>query len=228
MSSDQGEKRLRRLRVATVFAVVVTLLAGAAFLQYSLDRVTARSDYYEDSAPIETGRSILDVLGGIRQTVGAYLWTKTDDIFHDYLGADPLGEQSLYPYFWLITRLDPHYITPFYFASWMLCRLGKVDEGLSLALEGARQNPKSAVLEDNLAQIYLFFLGDALKAREHELRALQLVEDERDRIIYANRLDLINAVLSGEKPVPVLERIEKSREILEELEGHEHEGHEHE
>ena len=221
MPSNRGRRSQSRVVVFTVALLVAAALAGAVLLQYSLDNAFATNQSWKKSAPLDTGRSVLDLLGGARETLAAYFWTKTDTVFHEYYGASPERSQSIYPYYWLITRLDPHFVMAYYYASWMLCRLGRVDDGLDLALEGVKYNPSSATLMDNLSQIYLFVKRDPAKARYYCLKAISLSHDEGDKAVLRNFLNLIDEVLAGKKPMPRVSTFEQLRKASEELEDHE-------
>ena len=220
--SSRSGGRLVSTGVALI--VVAALIAGAIILQYSMDNAAASRTGWEESSPFDTGRSVLNILGGIRESLAANLWTKTDTIFHEYLGANVGKEDALYPYYWLITRLDPHFTMAYYYASWMLARVGRVEQGFNLALEGLRYNPYSARLQENLASIYFFFKKDPGKARYHILKAIELADDEQEREIYENFLGIIDKVLSGQKTIPdvvPLQHVNKLNQEQEEHEGHE-------
>ena len=212
-------------RVIVLFLLVV--LAGAVLLQYSIDNTTAAKTGWKDSSPFDTAHSILDVLGGLRETVAAYFWTKTDDVFHGYLGGNMGKEDALYPYYWMITRLDPHFTMPYYFASWTLARIGKVDQGFDLAMEGLRHNPYSASMHDNLASMYLFFKKDPKKARDHILKAMELTDDQQQKAVYETFLGTVDKVIAGERKIHDPVPLRQTEKITEEAEQHEHEHHHH-
>ena len=200
-------KRAWRRLASQRFPIVVTglvalLLLSASLVQVSLDRSGAAHAGLDRSSPAETGRSVLDVLGGVRQTLAAYMWTKTDSIFHEYLGHSLGNERPLFPYYWMISRLDPHFTMAVYYASWMLGQFGKVDEGLALAMDGARENPDSALLQENLASIYLYFIKDPAKALYHGRKAIELAQDEEERHVYERMQKVIEDVMAGRKPLP--------------------------
>ncbi len=199
--------------------IVLALLGGAVAIQYSLDGQTTATSW-DQSGPFDTVRSLLDVLGGVRESVAAYFWTKTDNVFHEYLGGSVLREQSLYPYYWLMTRLDPHFVMPYYFASWILCRMGKVDQGFDLALEGLRNNPESWELQYNLASIYLFFKHDPRKARYHTLRAMRLCNDPEQKEVLESFLYIVDLVASGKRKIPEVTPFDPAEQVHEE--GHQH------
>jgi len=111
-------------------ALIVAILAVAVLLQFSLDDSPVIQATWDESSPFDAADSFLDVLGGVRETLAAYFWTKTDVIFHEYLGHTLKNDYVLVSYYWLITRLDPHFVMPFYFASWLLCSFGQVEEGI--------------------------------------------------------------------------------------------------
>lgn len=215
----QGNGESRRWATAVTVALIVVILAGGVLMQYSLDNSPVIQADWDESSPFDTGRSFLDILGGVRETLAAHLWTKTDTIFHEYLGHSLRNEEVLVSYYWLITRLDPHFVMPFYFASWLLCTFDRVDEGLDLAIEGLRYNPDSSQLEGNLASIYFYFKRDPEKARYHLLRAIRLTSDVEDKQIFSNFLDIVDAVIAGEKEIP---EVVSTQEAGGDLHEHEH------
>lgn len=212
MLGKPGRGGGRRFTFVTV-ALVVLLLAGAVLLQYSLDDSEVIQAGWDESSPFDTARSFLDVLGGIRETLAAHFWTKTDVVFHEYLGASLANEDALYPYYWMITRLDPHFVMPYFFASWMLCRFGLVDEGFNLALEGLRYNPDSGKLQENLASIYFFFKKDPEKARYHILKAIRLAPDEEQKSVYMTFLRIIDDVIAGKRTIPDVASLHQAEKI---------------
>lgn len=203
----------RWMRVAVVFMIGVSLLAGCVVLQYSIDSQASTVRGSSTNAPYDAARSILDVLGGVRELLAAYLWTKTDDVFHHYQGEDIASQRPIYPYYWLIAKLDPHYVEAYYFASWMLCRFGKPQEGFDFAIEGLRNNPDSELLQKNLADIYLFHKHDPLKAKYHLQKALELTKDNAEKQIVLNEMRTVDLILSGQRPMPNLMTIDKEREL---------------
>ncbi|MBN2167958.1 MAG: hypothetical protein JW738_01835 [Actinobacteria bacterium] len=221
----QGLHKRKGTTIA-VIAVLVLLLTGLAALQYSIDNNSSVTSEWEDTTPIDTARSIVDILGGVRETLAAYFWTKTDTLHHDYFGGDISREQALYPYYWMITRLDPHFTMAYYLASWMLCRFGLVDEGFDLALEGLRYNPYSDQLQSNLAYLYFFFKKDPEKARYHILKAIELTDDKEQKEVYETFLRTVDRVLSGELNILEIAPVEKDSDIRKEVEREQHD-HEH-
>jgi tetratricopeptide (TPR) repeat protein len=191
----------RMVSTGMAIAVIVVMLAGAVFVQYSLNSSSASSSGIDQSSPYDTARSVLNLLGGMRQSLAANLWSKTDSIHHGYLHENVFREQALFPYFWLITRLDPHYTMAYYYASWMLARFGRVNDGYKLALEGLRYNPDSSALQFNLASIYFFFKKDPQKARYHLLKAMELKTDEIDDSDYQTFLEEIDNVIAGKRKI---------------------------
>ena len=204
--------RCRWVRITAIIVVGVALMAGVVVLQYGIDSQKATVRGTSASVPKDTAQSILDVLGGVRETFAAYLWVKTDNIFHGFLGEDIASDGPIFPYFWLITRLDPHYVEAYYFASWMLCRYGKVQEGFDMALDGVRNNPDSEILQKNLADIYLFYMHDLPKAKYHLERSIKLATNDADRNIAVVDLALVNKIMAGERKSPNIETIEKERQ----------------
>jgi len=213
MTSLRGWNPGSRLFMALTLALIVLMVAGAVILQYSIDDAGATGSSWKSSSPFETARSFLDILGGMRQSLAAYFWTKTDAVHHEYYEGDVTREQALYPYYWLITRLDHHFVMPYYYASYMLCRFGNTEEGLDLAIEGLRNNPYSPTLQSNLASIYFFFMGEPEKARYHILKAIELSEDDEEIQVYSNLLRIIAAVIAGEKPMPDVKTFQEDQKL---------------
>lgn len=211
-----------------VVALMVLALGGAILLQYSLDSSPVTMAKWSDTSPVDTLHSLVDVFGGIRQSVAAYLWAKTDDVFHEYLGGTLESERALFPYFWLITRLDTHFTMPFNFASYTLCLFGRVKEGFDLALGGLRDNPDSALLQKNLAEIYLFYLKDPAKARYHLQKAVSLYKDPGDKSVAQNLLQYTDDVITGKKKIHEPPPLKVHQQISKEAEEHEHEHEVHE
>ncbi len=185
-----------------VAALIILLVAGGGLLQASLDNSSGSAAGTAQSAPASAGHSLLNILGGVRESLAAYFWTKTDTVFHDYFGGSLAKEKPLFPYYWMITRLDPHFVMPYYYASWMLCEFGHPAEGLALGIEAARYNPDSDDLQENLAEIYLFFMKDPEKALYHSQKALALATSQHDITRpFVSLQNVINLVLSGQRKI---------------------------
>lgn len=216
MSRPGGGRRA----VVAVF-VAVLLASGAVFLQYAIDGSRPAAAGWDESSPFDAARSVLDLLGGVRQSLAANLWSKTDTVFHEYLHSVD-NEHALFPYYWLITRLDPHFTMAYYFASWMLARLGWVDQGFDLAVEGLRYNPDSPALQQNMAELYLFYRKDPVRARGHILKAMELSGSEADRQVYETFLAIVEKVLAGEKEIPEPVPMQQAHEDDERHHDHRH------
>jgi hypothetical protein len=217
-----GKQGRYRVSGGVIALLLVTMLFGAVVLQYSIDSDSSAAAGLSESSPYDTARSVLNVLGGVRQALSAYMWTKTDEVFHEYLGASISHDQALFPYYWLITRLDPHFTMAFYYASWTLARLGRVDDGFNLALEGLRQNPYSAVLQDNLASMYFYFKKDPLKARYHILKAIDLTSDPQQKAVYETFLGAIDQVIAGKRKIPDVVPFQHVNRLNQQVEEQEH------
>ena len=216
-----GKMRKRRgVGAALVVALIVMILAGVVLIQYSLDRASAQAGW-KDSTPFNASRSILDVLGGVRDALAAVLWTRSDNIFHGYFSGDLSKDVLYFPYQWLVTRLNPHFPIAFYFASYTLCRLGKVREGFDLALEGIRNNPNSSELQENLAEIYLFFKRDFKKALYHANKAIHIRDQNGTSYFATADYDsvkrTIESALSGKIKVPSRTSLEDLKKKAKEL-----------
>lgn len=205
-----------------VVALIAVLIAGAGLLQAAIDSVNGGSSGVSASGPSDAAHSILDLLGGVRQTLAAYLWSKTDDIHHEYYGGDISRETSLFPYYWLITRLDPHYAIAYYYASYMICALGQTQQGIDLALEGIRNNPDSSDLKENLASIYLLYGKDPAKAVYWFDQAIAQSTDPDAKRVWTYQRNLAQDVLEGKKPMPkpllVKDFIKKEAQAAEKME----------
>jgi tetratricopeptide (TPR) repeat protein len=204
------DSRDRRVSTRMALVFMLLLVVGTIVLQYSVDNAAGSGAGWEKASPLDAGRSMLDLLGGVRQAVAANLWSKTDAVHHEYYGGDITKEQALYPYYWLITRLDPHFTMAYFYASYMLCRFGKIDSGFNLAIEGLRYNPDSAMMQYNLAQIYFFFKKDPAKARYHLLKAIQLTNDGQQKAVSETLLGTIDQVIAGKKKQPEVGSIKQA------------------
>lgn len=191
----------RKFKVAVAAAVALMLLA-VVLLQVSMDSGASARAGVDQSSPYQTGRSVLDLLGGVRETLAAYFWTKTDTVFHEYYGHDVRKEVPLYPYYWMITKLDPHFVMAYYYASWMLCEFGHPQAGLQYALDAVRHNPDSALLQENLASIYFYFMKDPVKAAYHGRKAIALAKSKDEADIYRIFQNLVVDVMTGKRKMP--------------------------
>lgn len=197
--------------------LIVVLLTGSVFLQYSLNETPERKAGEEENALDSAASSILDLLGGIRETVAAVLWSKTHDIYHAY-SVDEHSSVALFPYYWLVIKLDPHYVMAYYYTSWMLAYNDRVEDALRMAHEGIANNPSASILYYNLSSIYLFYLKDPLAAQSYIDHAIQL--DAADRgsefygISYEELRHVIGMILAGETTIPdVHETVESLEEF---------------
>jgi len=184
-----------------VIAIVIVLVTAGAFVQASVDTSVSTGVVSGKTAPSSAGHSVLDILGGVRESLAAYFWTKTDSVFHDYFKGNLANDKPLFPYYWMITQLDPHFVMPYYYASWLLCQFGRPREGLALAIEGARNNPDSADLQENLAEIYLFFMNDPQKALYHSQKAIEMATSPEQLKPYQSVQNLIQLVISGKRKI---------------------------
>jgi hypothetical protein len=212
-----GAVKKNRFKVIVVLSVMV-LLGFTAVVQASLDSSAKSEPGWDKSSPFDTGRSLVDVLGGLRSSLAAYFWTRSDNIFHEFFPHGLGQDKPLYPYYWMVTRLDPHFAMPYYYASWMLCQFGHKEEGLKLAREGVRYNPDSALLQENLASIYFYYFRDPEKAKYHSEKAIELgTADEKDMFkVFDN---LIGQVLAGKKKILKMIPLEQINRLHQEPPG---------
>ena len=69
------------------------------------------------------------------------------------------------------------------------------------------------------ASIYFFFKKDPRKARYHQLKAIDLTDDEGQKQVYRNFLNTIDKVIAGEKQIPEVSRVQ---DLDKHNEGHHH------
>lgn len=159
--------RPRTLLVAALAACVLLMFAGQsladATLPRGLDAATGRT----------LGQAGFAFVGGLRTFAAASLWNRLDPQLHDYYGGVPL-EKQLYmvPSLHLITLLDPQFENAYFVLPWIVANNGRVSEGLRLAADGLRQNPRSGKLAAAYAQLLFIFPHDLKAATAAADRAL--------------------------------------------------------
>jgi hypothetical protein len=72
----------------------------------------------------------------------------------------------------LVQALDPQFEQSYYVASYVLARRGRVDEAISIAEDGIKNNPKSGLLRANLVQMLL--IQDKVKNLPEMLRLAKI------------------------------------------------------
>lgn len=107
------------------------------------------------------------MLGEFRYTLASYIWLNTE-IYHHELGltlesaatgrADPKKVGEILAICRLVTRLDPKFVEAYDVGGWRLGKgLGKFPEAIAFLREGIAQNPESALLYEDLGEIYFFY-----------------------------------------------------------------------
>jgi tetratricopeptide (TPR) repeat protein len=143
----------------------ITWLAGVALLAALLaGQAVADANTPVGYAP-DSGRTIgragFSYLTGLRTFAAYSIWNRLDPQFHEYYRGNTLGEQKfLLPNMQLVLMLDPQFIQGYYDAPWILADMGRVDESLAVAKQGADNNPRSGLLRIAYAQIIAIKRGD--------------------------------------------------------------------
>lgn len=166
-----------------VAGLLALLMALAVLLQVTIDRQPLAFYSQRKQASAVSGQALLQLLGGLRGVAAAYLWIKVDADHHAYYG-DLRKEQSLIPLYRLITWLDPHFVEPYFVASYMLYLYHRPKEGLAFAKEGLENNPNSNLLHYNIGEIYLFYEKKYWLAARHLELAVDLTNDKADQLTY--------------------------------------------
>lgn len=151
--------RTRTLAAAVLLLAV--LLAG----QSAADRLAPPERKVATTAIV--GRTGFAYLGGIRTYAAAVLWARLDPINDRYYNGLSLSRKKfLLPSIRLITWLDPTFEEAYYDGALIVYENGLKSQAVAMAAEGARNNPESAWLHANYAQILLFENDYAAAGRE--------------------------------------------------------------
>jgi len=163
--------------------LLVLLMATAIVLQAAIDAEPLARDLSKKQASAVSGQVLVQLLGGLRTVAAAYLWIKVDADHHAYY--DELSkEQSLIPLYRLMTWLVPHFVEPYFVASYMLYLYHRPREGLAFAKEGLANNPDSDRLHYNIGEIYLIYEKKYSLAARHLELAVDLAQSKDDRLTY--------------------------------------------
>ena len=123
---------------------LIVLLLAAALLQWGLDgtRPVPVDGLAHFPVRFQPARSP----GRGKAVPRPYLLhIKTDKLSHLYYSGYAGGAELL-PYFVLITRLDPNYVSAYYVGAGIMAELGRMDEAIEFARQGVEANPESADL----------------------------------------------------------------------------------
>lgn len=113
------------------------------------------------------GKTGFAYLGGLRTFAAAALWNRIEPQFHGYYSGIPIEEQVyMIPTLRLVVALDPQFSQAYYISTWILYSHSPT-EGVALARQATADNPKSGILQANLAQ--LLFIEDKAANRQEIL-----------------------------------------------------------
>jgi len=102
------------------------------------------------------GQASFAYLGGLRTFVAAVLWNRLEPQFHQYNPGVPIDERiEFLPTIRLVQMLNPQFEQAYYVASFVLAKRGAMEQGLAVAEDGIRNNPKSGLLRANYIQLLL-------------------------------------------------------------------------
>lgn len=102
------------------------------------------------------GQTSFAYLGGLRTFAAAVLWNRLEPLFHGYYGDRSVDALVQFlPTMRLVQILDPQFEQSYYNSSFILARRDMVDEALTIAREGIKNNPRSGLLLANYAQLLL-------------------------------------------------------------------------
>ncbi len=141
-------------------ALLLTLVVGSS-LSYD---AMVRSGDRQEHLYFPSGRFLTEATVGYREAAADYLWFQ----FIQYYGAFAKGQHDL-RYFDLlvdaITRLDPHFVEAYHFASLVAWSdLGSFPKSLDLLKQGILHNPQAAKLPFQVGFTYYVFYKDYPRA----------------------------------------------------------------
>ena len=148
-----GEARYSVARIVLAFVLLLALLLGAQ----ALASASAPPGGVSSTGHV-IGQTGFAYLGGLRTFGAAVLWNRLDPIFDEYYGQFDKYYQTFLPEVHMVQVLDPQFEQSYYVTSFWLWHSGRIDEAISLAELGLKNNPTSGLLRANLAQL-LFSQG---------------------------------------------------------------------
>lgn len=150
MAAPSGAARL----IAVVVLCVVLLLSG----QWAAGRTTPSPEVADAGRLI--GRTGFAYLSGLRTFAAAVLWNRLDPQFHLYYSGIQLQNmQFMMPTMRMVVLLDPQFLQAYQVASYIVFQKDGHEAGLAIAREGVANNPRSGMMNANLAQL-LLLTGD--------------------------------------------------------------------
>lgn len=134
-----------------VGALVAVLLASQA-MALSIAPASNRA-----STAKTIGQTGFAFLGGLRTFAAAVVLNRLDPIHDTYFGhAGSIKDETyLLPSLRLVTMLEPTFEAPYYNVAYILAARGNPTEGLRVAREGLRNNPRSGLMHANVVQVLL-------------------------------------------------------------------------
>lgn len=145
-----------RAALIALVAVLLAMTLGGQALTDSLAVGASGADTTE-----AVGRAASSYLTGIRTFGAAVLWNRLDPLFHNYYGGMSLADQRyMLSTIAIVEALDPELVEPYYIGAWVLVQNDRVDEGLTMAVQGVQENPTVGMLHANLAQIQFLYADD--------------------------------------------------------------------
>lgn len=142
------------LTTARLVAVVVLCLALIFSGQWVAGQVTPATEIADTGRLL--GRTGFAYLSGLRTFAAAVLWNRLDPQLHLYYAGTQLTDmQFMMPTMRMVVLLDPQFLQAYQVASFIVFQKDGHTEGLAIAREGVENNPRSGMIQANLAQLLL-------------------------------------------------------------------------
>jgi tetratricopeptide (TPR) repeat protein len=137
------------VRWAIVFALLFAVLLGAQ----AVGSASAPPGGVASTGRL-LGQTSFAYLGGLRTFAAAVLWNRIDPQFHAYYHENLDKSYVVFlPTVHMVLALDPQFEQGYYVASFMLAKMGHLDQGIALAEQGLRALPNSGLLRSNYIQL---------------------------------------------------------------------------
>jgi tetratricopeptide (TPR) repeat protein len=137
------------------FAIAVVLIVAVLLGGQALATATAPPGGTSSTGRI-LGSTSYAYLGGLRTFAAAVLWNRLEPLFHGYYGGRTVEKLvEFLPTMRLVQFLDPQFVQSYYNSSYILSRRGRMEDALSVARDGIKNNPNSGLLIANNAQLLL-------------------------------------------------------------------------
>jgi hypothetical protein len=174
--------RLAERHPVYMFALGVCLALVLIIGAQALAQVSAPPVRQMSQAKV-IGQTGFAYLGGLRVMAAGLLWGSLDAQFHEFGTPEIAKRMDLLPSIRIVQLLNPQLEQPYYYTSYVLARLGRMDDALELAREGVVNNPRSGLLRANYIQLLLM---------RHNRRDLPLML-EQARIGLGPNMEFVNA-----------------------------------